>query len=85
MAFAYYTYITTTIIKTVELTNNYKYYKYFALIIFSLPWIAGQYTFNLLSEFLESATNGLLLSLSLYSFVIITCLQRDKQKYNFSF
>ncbi|WP_250311900.1 MFS transporter [Rickettsia endosymbiont of Oedothorax gibbosus] len=74
MASAYYTYITTTIIKIVELTNNYKY---FALIIFSLLWIAGQFTVDLLAEFLESATNGLLLCVSLYSFIIITCLQRD--------
>ncbi|MDR0773866.1 MAG: hypothetical protein LBE72_00805, partial [Rickettsia sp.] len=74
MASAYYTYITTTIIKIVELTNNYKY---FALIIFSLLWIAGQFTVDLLTVFLESAINGLLLCTLLYSFIIITCLQRE--------
>ncbi|WP_341750923.1 MFS transporter [Candidatus Tisiphia endosymbiont of Sialis lutaria] len=77
MASAYYTYITTTIIKIVELTNNYKYYKYFALIIFSWLWIAGQFTVDLLAGFLESAINGLLLCTLLYSFIIITCLQRE--------
>ncbi|WP_342267790.1 MFS transporter [Candidatus Tisiphia endosymbiont of Empis tessellata] len=79
MASAYYTYITITIIKIIESTNNYKY---FSLIIFSLLWIAGYFTVNSLTDFFVSAINGLLLCILLYSFIIITCLQRESVNKN---
>ncbi|WP_342271785.1 MFS transporter [Candidatus Tisiphia endosymbiont of Parasteatoda lunata] len=79
MASAYYTYITITIIKIIESTNNYKY---FSLIIFSLLWIAGYFAVNSLTDFLVSAINGLLLCILLYSFIIITCLQRESVNKN---
>lgn len=79
MASAYYTYITITIIKIIESTNNYKY---FSLIIFSLLWIAGYFAVNSLTDFFVSAINGLLLCILLYSFIIITCLQRESVNKN---
>lgn len=79
MASAYYTYITITIIKIIESTNNYKY---FSLIIFSLLWIAGYFAVNSLTDFFVSGINGLLLCVLLYSFIIITCLQRESVNKN---
>lgn len=79
MASTYYTYIAITIIKIIESTNNYKY---FSLIIFSLLWIAGYFAVNSLTDFFVSAINGLLLCILLYSFIIITCLQRESVNKN---
>ncbi|WP_375359360.1 MFS transporter [Candidatus Tisiphia endosymbiont of Neophilaenus lineatus] len=79
MASAYYTYITITIIKIIESTNNYKY---FSLIIFSLLWIAGYFVVNSLTDFFVSGINGLLLCVLLYSFIIITCLQKESVNKN---
>ncbi len=74
ISFAYYIYITVTIIKILEYLNNYKY---FAFIIFVLLWVAGYFLFYLLIDFLKPALNGLLFCALFYCLIIIICLQKE--------
>ncbi|WP_375326726.1 hypothetical protein [Candidatus Tisiphia endosymbiont of Nemotelus uliginosus] len=73
ISIAYYTYVTITIIHILEESEN----KHLALIIFSLLWIAGYFLVYLLRPFLTTHINALLICVTFYMLIIITCLPKS--------
>lgn len=70
---AYYIYITTTMIRILEFSDN----KYIALASFSISWILGNFIIYFLDNFFTSPPKfGLLSCLALYIIIIITCIKK---------
>ncbi|XVN42958.1 MAG: hypothetical protein RCG15_01235 [Candidatus Rickettsia vulgarisii] len=71
---AYYTYITTTIIRILEVSNN----KYISLVILSISWVSGNFIIYFLDIFLIIASQyGLLSCIGLYIIIIITYIKKQ--------
>lgn len=70
---AYYTYISTTIIRILEISDN----KYIALVTLSVSWVSGNFTIYFLDHFFAIASrSGLLSCVGLYIIIIITCINK---------
>lgn len=74
MSSAYYAYLILTIIKILEVLSDHRY---FAVVIFSMSWIAGHFVAHLLESQISSALDSLMLCILFYVTIIVTCLFKE--------